>query len=304
MQELVQRSGGIENLKTGRLTWLLSLSDIFGAFQVIRKPIYPMITVAGRRLVLQRPGLLFNPYGYHESSTTLLLAGLNTPPGFGFQEFSFLWPPVKRDITAAFINLGKYSVVVQHYTSTECNDRVLDLLGDSRDLIHHRLLSLPDESEPCELIFEVPPDQSTDTESEHNKLSLLFSQQIYHTCRLSALLYTLHVTFPISHFRAPAQLILGALVPRIKWLCAHQVSRPVLVWCVAVSISVLGDNTPEFEDLVSNMISMSREVGVDSVDTLLAFLQSFAWVVAAVGDRWRDLWEKIFSIEPKSAAKT
>ncbi|KAJ5428752.1 hypothetical protein N7445_010206 [Penicillium cf. griseofulvum] len=295
MQELVQRSGGIEKIATGRLTWLLSLSDLFGAFQVIRKPTYPMMTVAGRRLVLQRPGLLFQPHGYHDTSTTLLSPGISTPPGLGFQELSFMWPPVKQDIAAAFIHLGEYSAVVQHCTNTKCNDVVLDLLGDSRNLIHNRLLSLPDESDPCELIFELPDShQATHKELEQNKLSLLLSQQIYHTCRLSALLYALHVTFPIPRFRAPAQFILSALVPRIEWLRARNVSQPMLIWCVAVSLSVLGDNTPKFESLVSYLVSMCREEAIDSVPTLLVSLRSFAWVDAAVGDHWRDLWERIF----------
>jgi hypothetical protein len=296
MQELVQRSGGIEKIVTGRLTWLLSLSDLFGAYQVIRKPIYPMMTVTGRRLVLQRPGLLFQPYGYHGTTTTLLSPGLSTLPGFGFQELSRIWPPVKKDITAAFIHLGEYSAVVQYCTVTKCNDAFLDLLGDSRNLIHHHLLSLPNESEPCELIFELAHSHQTkDEEAEQNEPSLLLSQQIYHACRLSALLYALHVTFPIPHFRVPAQFILSALLPRIEWLHARNISRPVLIWCVAVMLSVLGDNAPEFESLVLYMITMSRqEAEIDSVSTLLAFLRSFAWVDAAVGDNWRDLWQRIF----------
>jgi hypothetical protein len=296
MQEILQRLGGIEKIATARLIWLLSLSDLFGAFRVIRKPIYPMMTVAGRRLALERPGLLFQPHGYHDTSSILLSPGLSTPPGFGFRVLSSIWPPVKQDIAAVFIHLGEYSAVVQHYTSTKCDDVVLDLLGDSRNLVHHCLLSLPDESGPCELIFELPDShQTADTESEQNKLSLLLSQQIYHTCRLSALLYALHVTFPIPHFRAPAQSILSALVPRIEWFRARNISQPVLVWCMAVMLSVLGDNTPEFEDLVSYMVSMSlEEAAVDSVPALLAFLQSFAWVEAAVGDDWTNLWERIF----------
>ncbi|KXG46463.1 uncharacterized protein PGRI_053190 [Penicillium griseofulvum] len=289
MQELVQRSGGIEKIATGRLTWLLSLSDLFGAFQVIRKPTYPMMTVAGRRLVLQRPAVLFQPYGYHTS--TNLSPGLSTP-GFGFQELSFMCPPVKQDITEAFIHLGEYSAVAQHCINTKSNV-VLDLLGDSRNLIHNRLLSLPDETDPYELIFEMP-DSQTDTESEQSKLSLLLSHQIYHTCRLSALLYALHVTFPIPRFREPALFILSALGPRIEWLRMRNVSQPVLIWCLAILISVLGDNAPEFEGLVSYMVPMAREEAIDSVPTLLAFLHSFAWVDAAVGDHWRDLWERIF----------
>ncbi|EAW16977.1 uncharacterized protein NFIA_003320 [Aspergillus fischeri NRRL 181] len=159
MQEIIQRWGGIEKIATARLVWLLSLSDLFGAFQVIRKPIYPMMTVAGRRLALQRPGLLFQPHGYYDTSSILLSPGLSTPPGFGFQVLSFIWPPVKQDIAAVFIHLGEYSAVVQHYTNTKCGDVVLDLLGDSRNLIHHRLFSLPDESGLCELIFELPHSQ-------------------------------------------------------------------------------------------------------------------------------------------------
>ncbi|KAL2839199.1 hypothetical protein BJY01DRAFT_28966 [Aspergillus pseudoustus] len=306
MQEIIRRSGGIEKIATPRLKWLLSLSDLFGAFQDIRKPLYPMMTVTGRRLDLQPPGLLFQPHGYRDASTNtsaVLFAppSSSTAPGSRFQELSSRWPPLKQDIVTVFIHLGEYSAVAQHYASakTKCTDKILDLLGDSRNLIHHRLLSLPDESDHIsELIFDLElPHHQTGDQDQYERL---LSQQIYHTCRLSALLYALHATFPIPRFRAPAQSVLSALYPRIEWLRAHNVSRPVLVWCVAVMLSVLGDEggpgseyASQSEVLIEYMASMVARVEVDSVPALAAFLRSFAWVDVAVGDGWRDLWERL-----------
>ncbi|KAL3460971.1 hypothetical protein BJX64DRAFT_261826 [Aspergillus heterothallicus] len=283
MQEIVRRSGGIEKIWTARLTWLLSLSDLFGAFQVIRKPIYPMMAVTGRRLDLDPPGLLFQSYGDTEKPRAF------PAPGSAFHELSSLCPPLQQDITSVFIQLGEYSAVVQHLASTKCSDEALDLLGDSRNLIHHRLLSLPDENDPTELVFNDPHAETT---LEKNKLVL--SQHIYHTCRLSALLYALHVTFPIPRFRATARNILRDLYPRIEWLRARKITRPLLLWCVAIVLSVLGDEgSAESRTLVPYMTTLLKKSDIDSVPKLLLFLVPFAWVDVAAGSDWERLWERI-----------
>ncbi|KAL6229369.1 hypothetical protein BDW75DRAFT_249824 [Aspergillus navahoensis] len=232
------------------------------------------MTVTGTRLVLLPPVLLFQPHGYHDTSCA---------PGSGFHELYSIWPPVKHDIAVVFIHLGEFSAVVQHYAGATCGPVVLDLLGDSRNLVHHQLLSLPDENDAPELIFECQGQNIHQNE---------LSQEIYLTCRLSAILYAVHVTFPIPRSRSPAQTILKALCPRIERLCARNASQPLLVWCVAVVISVLGESSPD--SLIMYMTYLSHTVGVDTVPKLMALLQSFAWVDAAVGNCWKDMWARIF----------
>ncbi|CBF78873.1 predicted protein [Aspergillus nidulans FGSC A4] len=68
-------------------------------------------------------------------------------------------------------------------------------------------------------------------------------------------------------------------------LCNQNVSQPVILWCVAVAMSMLNmpDKTASAPStLVPYMALLSQNAGVDSLDKLMALLESFAWVDAAV----------------------
>ncbi|KAL4777932.1 hypothetical protein BJX76DRAFT_363220 [Aspergillus varians] len=274
VQDIVRRFGGIQNLQMFALAWLLSLSDLMSAVQTISKPIYPIVGLEGKPLDLQGPGLLFQPHGHRDP----LDGG-----GSGFHELFYIWPPVRQEVVSAFIHLGQYSSVLQHFSGEACSPVVLDLLGDSRNLVHHHLLSLPDENDPIELIIQCKDRSATENE---------LSREIYLTCRLSAILYAVHVTFPLPRSQLPRQRILEALLPRFDRLRAQNVVRPLVLWCVAVAISVLGDDTPE--PLVSYMTHLFQDAGVDTLVKLVALLQSFAWVETAVQGTWKGRWMRFF----------
>ncbi|KAL4935048.1 hypothetical protein BDV06DRAFT_217713 [Aspergillus oleicola] len=244
------------------------------AVQTISKPIYPIVGVEGKPLDLQPPSLLFQPYGHHDSPVVA---------GVGFQELFYLWPPVRQEIVSVFSQLGQYSSVLQHFSGEACSSAVLDLLGDSRNLIHHRLLSLPDENDPIEHII-----QCKDRSAAENELS----REIYLTCRLSSILYAVHVTFPIPRSQLLRKNLLKALYPRFERLRAQNVSQPLILWCVAVAISMMEDHEP----LVSYMICLTRDAGIDTLAKFVALLKSFSWVEAAVQDPWEGIWTRFFPL--------
>ncbi|KAL4903041.1 hypothetical protein BDW74DRAFT_56039 [Aspergillus multicolor] len=266
VQDIVARFGGIQSLQMYALAWLLSLSDLMSAVQTLSKPVYPLVDVEGKPLDLPPPNLLFNGL-------------VPDTAGSGFHELFYLWPPVKQEIVAVFIHLGQYSSVLQHYATSEetetCSPAMLDLLGDSRNLIHHRLLCLPDETDPVEAIIECTGKGQSYTAAEADLL-----REIYLTVRLSAILYAVHVTFPIPRSQRLRQTLLAAIYPRFDLLCRHNVSQPLILWCVAVALSMHGENPPS--PLVSYMARLSQDAGADNLDKLVALLSSFAWVDAAV----------------------
>ncbi|KAL4814993.1 hypothetical protein BDW67DRAFT_186285 [Aspergillus spinulosporus] len=225
VQEIVQRFGGIQNLRVFALAWLLCLSDLM--------------------------------------------------TGSGFHDLFYIWAPVRQELVSVLIHLGQYSSIIQHYAASgePCSPAVLDLLGDSRNLIHHRLLSLPDENDPTEAIIQCKG--QTDAETD-------LSREIYLTVRLSAILYAVHVTFPLPRSQPVRESLLEALYPRLDELCTQNVSQPVILWCVTVAMSMPDKTASAPSTLVSFMARLCQDVGVDSSDKLVALLESFAWVDAAV----------------------
>ncbi|KAL3430971.1 hypothetical protein BDV09DRAFT_177368 [Aspergillus tetrazonus] len=276
VQDIVQRLGGIRNLRVFALAWLLCLSDLMSAMQNLTKPIYPIVGIDAKPLDLQPPSLLFRGLARETA-------------GSGFHDLFYIWPPVRQELISVFIHLGQYSSVIQHYAASgePCSPAVLDLLGDSRNLIHHRLLSLPDENDPTEAIIQC--NGQTDAETD-------LSREIYLTVRLSAILYAVHVTFPLPRSQPVRESLLIFLYPRLDSLCTQNVSQPVILWCVAVAMSMLSmpDKTARAPStLVSYMARLSQNAGVDSPDKLVALLESFAWVDAAVQYTEVGMWKRV-----------
>ncbi|KAL2811749.1 hypothetical protein BJX63DRAFT_398174 [Aspergillus granulosus] len=282
VQDIIQRFGGIGSIRTYALAWLVSLSSLMTAMQFLCKPIYPVMTVYNQPLDLQPPTDLFRPHGYDDKGFCAA--------GSGFYDFHYLWPPVKQNVVQVFIHLGQYSAVLQYFQGcSTCSPVALDLLGDSRNQIHHRLLSLPSEHDTVDLILEYKELAPTYKARTFDQTRL--SWEIYLACRLSAILYAAHVTFPIPRTKMVRGILLSSLCPRLESLCAHKISSPLLIWCLAVVISTMHDESPS--TLVNYAAQLCHEFGVNNTGGLSDFLRSFAWVDAAVNDGWEDMWTGI-----------
>ncbi|KAJ0418550.1 hypothetical protein BJY00DRAFT_314916 [Aspergillus carlsbadensis] len=284
LHDIVRRFGGIKSLQTFALSWLLTLAALMRSAQTLTKPIYPIVGVAGELLDLPPPSLLFQPRGYSDPLGKA---------GSGFHELFTMWPPVKQEVVQVLIHLGQYSRVVQHYSAVVCSPDVLDLLGDCRNVVHHQLLSLPEDDLTESYL------QYTEQDDAENELS----REIYLTCRLTAVLYALHVTLPLPRSQQIRQTNINALESRIARLCALNTSGPVVIWCAAVAISMFGDDSPE--PLLAYMTHLIADTGVDTLDELIEILQTFAWVDAAVQDTWKGMWtRRFFSSQLPSSAQS
>jgi hypothetical protein len=104
-----------------------------------------MIDVHGKELDLDPPLALFAP-----DACDLLLRR----PGSGFNELLLMEHPVHRRVVEVFSHVGELSyameiIAAESYTSSQR----LKLLADSRNLVHHRLFSLPNEEGAPEQIL-------------------------------------------------------------------------------------------------------------------------------------------------------
>ncbi|KAH6949410.1 hypothetical protein BKA56DRAFT_538382 [Ilyonectria sp. MPI-CAGE-AT-0026] len=262
IQDLLGRWGGVEALQTFALAWLLSLSDIMNAAHTLQKPIYPCLGVDGKKLVMEPPLLLFAPYGFHLAQDTA---------GSGFDELLFMDPPVQRKLVTTFSHIGQLSCVLQYYSRNPCSEEALDLLGDSRNYVHHSLFSTPDENASTEQIL-----QCTGQSAEAIELS----RELYLACRLALYLHATHVTFPIPRSTLVRGPLLQLLCPKIQSLADRGVSGPLLLWCA--SVALITTDMASAGQMLALFKKLCRDLKLEGLDDLLVLLRTFAWVDTAV----------------------
>ncbi|GAM43110.1 hypothetical protein TCE0_044r17654 [Talaromyces pinophilus] len=269
MYKLLEKHGGIETLRLFGLAWQLSITDFTNAAHTLRKPLYPILDVYGRKLDLHPPLLLFAPYGCGYSG------GQWQTPGSGFNELVFMQQPVHGELVTVFCHVGELSYVMDHMSTRSCDAQLLDLLGDSRGLVHHRLFSLPNEDDTSDKILQ-QLDNGPSIGGGHKRCL-----ELYHTCRLAMLLYATHVTFPVPRSIAVRQRLLHSLWPRLQSFAGQGLSSLLLLWCTSV-VLIAVDGTERYNEVLFLFKQLCFTLKVTSLEKLLEILRSFAWVHAAV----------------------
>jgi hypothetical protein len=271
LHNIIHRFGGVGSIKAFAVAWLLSISDIMNAVNTLQKPIYPPLGAHGQVLELKRPLALFQMRGLEPPA--------NSPAGLGFQALAFLSPRIRQEVINVFTDIGQYSWVVQYYSTTEtCSPAILDVLGDSRNLVHHRLFSLPHEDDDLSLVLGLH--HGPTTQEEDNDLS----RELYLFCRSSVILYAVHVSYPIPRPHGLRTRILATLRPKLDRLMtiSHGVPESLLLWSLIVIVISSGDTAPV--QLLKYVVKLCSKLNVDSKEKLLKILRSFAWVESAVPD--------------------
>lgn len=269
MYELLEKHGGIQTLRLFGLAWQLSISDFTNTVHTLRKPLYPIVDVYGQKLDLHPPLLLFAPYGCGYSG------GQRETPGSGFNELLFMRQPVHRELVTVFCHVGELSYVIDHMSTQSCDAQLLDLLGDSRDLVHHRLFSLPDEDDTSDKILQ-QLDNRPSIGGEHKRCL-----ELYLTCRLAMLLYATHVTFPVPRSIAVRQRLLRSLCPKLQSFAGQGFSSLLLLWCTSVALIAV-DGTEAYNEVLLLFKQLCFTLQVTSLEKLLKVLRAFAWVDTAV----------------------
>jgi hypothetical protein len=292
IQDLLGRLGGITVLHAHGVAWLLSIADIMNAAHAIRKPIYPCLGVDGSVLNFDPPLRLFTAYGVQVEAGS-------QHPGSGFRDLLSLVPPVRPEHVTALANVGELSYVLQSLSDQPCSPKALDLLGDCRNLVHHRLFSLPDENDATEQILQsegLPEAAIADAERQRTK-------EIYLTARLAALLFAIHVTFPIPRSSLVSGPLLKSLCPKLQSLVDQGVSNRIVLWSASVAL-IASDGNPLHKVIMKLFLKLCRDLEIASLDELLQVLRSFAWMDAAVEHHYQGQWNDIFPAVSASRAKT
>jgi hypothetical protein len=146
-------------------------------------------------------------------------------------------------------------------------------VADSRDLVHHRLFSLPNEHDTPDQILQLEVQSNIDT---HER-----SISFYIICHFAMLLYATHVTFPLPRLTVVRGLLLRLLCPRLQSIVVQEYSSLLLLWYICLALIAL-DRTGPFDEILVMFKNLCRNLQVTSLEKLLRILRSFAWVNSAV----------------------
>lgn len=268
MHQLLEKHGGIEALRLFALAWQVSVADLLHAAHTIRKPLYPMVDIYGQQLDLDPPLVLFTPYGFGDSQNS----ATSQKPGSGFNELLFMEPPVYQKLVTVLSHVGELSYVMDCMSTQPYDPRLLDVLGDSRDLVHHRLF-MPNEHDTPDQILQLEVQSHSDTHEQCMNLYLI--------CHLAMLLYATHVTFPLPRPTVVRGTLLRSLCPRLQSTIGQDCSSPLLLWCTSLALIAL-DGTGPSDEILILFKNLCRNLQVSSLEKLLSILRSFAWVDSAV----------------------
>ncbi|KAL4861449.1 hypothetical protein BDV12DRAFT_66852 [Aspergillus spectabilis] len=267
MYKMLGNHGGIQVLRLFSLAWQICVADLTNAAYTLRKPLYPMIDVHGKELGLDPPLALFAP------DTCDSLRKL----GSGFNELLLLEFPVHQRLLEVFSHVGELSHAMDIIAAeTHTSPQRLQLFADSRDLVHHRLFSAPNESDaPAQVLY-------LDGQSTSQEQSL----QIYLTCRLAVLLFATHVTFPIPRSSVVRCMLLHSLCPKLQLLADQGIFSPLFLWCSSVVLVAVNEAHPFAEIFVGLFQKACRNLHVTSLPKLLSLLHLFAWSDSATQHRY------------------
>ncbi|OGM42569.1 hypothetical protein ABOM_007962 [Aspergillus bombycis] len=270
IQTLLHRLGGIHSIKLFGLGWLLSIAELMFSVHSLTKPQYPLIDVQGNVYNLSSP---LHAFQISPERTSL--------PGSGFRELLSLAPPVKEKIANVFAHLSEYSNIIQLFFDHDLDASTLDLIADIRNQVHHDLLNLPDEHDPPDCAIEQPNDPG----------DISLSLELYHTCRLSALLYALHVTFPVPKSSLSRAIIVPQLTEKLHHV-SQNMSSTLLLWCTIVA-AIAAEEMIQRQTLVQLAHKIRLDLQIYELTHAVEVLHSFAWADVACLDGLYRLWGEI-----------
>jgi hypothetical protein len=153
------------------------------------------------------------------------------------------------------------------------------MMCDQRNLIHYHLLSLPPAN-------HLSPDQSS---------------PVYEACRISALIYSVGVLFPIPAVGSPIQRLAILLQQELagKDLFEEYASKgneySLLIWILAMG-SIAASNIPaERAWFVQKLAEVNRQAAISSWTQFKSLLTSILWLDCACDRAGEKLWDELKS---------
>jgi hypothetical protein len=211
-----------------------------------------------------------------------------TPPTTGFYALHSLG--IKRTLVRIFIDLTELTQAIEAYTNENgvCNPPDIDKFGDCRNIVQYRLLSTLESAE------------------EDGEDGAPVSQQnllVYLACRHAALLFSLHITFPIGRSMAPRRKLVQCLRDALRKIDvkeSYDVGNgddrvmELLLWCIVIG-GIAAENTPARGFYAAQASKVSSLLGCPSWEETRKTMKLFAWLDRACGPGGYAFWREMHS---------
>jgi hypothetical protein len=171
-----------------------------------------------------------------------------------------------------------------------CRDVPEDLLYDCCQILQHRALSLTSLDR-----WESSPSVHLSEDADHEELIA----SILEALRIAALLYTLHVIFPVPRSRNVREQLLPRLIAAIHYcdtLTLPCELQEILLWCSFVG-AVAQTCEPSGNDwLTSESLKFIHLQRIRRYQDLKVILKSMAWVDLACDVGGLIVWNELFRV--------
>lgn len=227
------------------------------------KPQLPLLDPFGRDIVYQRLSI---PDG--------------TPVERSNQGFHYLRASgLRPDVIDIFLNLKDYSEAVDAHPNA---NSLPACMADNRSWLQHRLLSLPS---AAVLLSQI------DMLSEDFHSAML----CFEACRLSAILYCVHVTFPVPRSMPARRLLLPQMkesISKIQLTAGDQALAELIFWCVVIG-GIAAAGQPERSWFGLQLVTLSTMLGLRSWAHAKMVLRQFAWLESACNAGGTTFWNEV-----------
>lgn len=248
-------------------------ASLIQAAITMSKPVYSLFEPDGKPYAYIPPTKLFQT----NQSQTLEC-------GRGFRYLQSIG--IRADVVQTFVDLGQLSQIIQQLGETIYESPTIDMIGDCRNSVQHRLHSLP----PTAALADRFTPLESSTVSFHQILSL------YETCRVAALLFSTSVTFPVSRTPRQREEILANLQKHIlivsQQTCEDDEILGLLLWCAVVG-GISAEHSPMRRWYAAQVSKLSIAYGVQNWHDMKELMNQFAWLDIACEAGGLTLWNEI-----------
>ncbi|KAJ0418534.1 hypothetical protein BJY00DRAFT_302748 [Aspergillus carlsbadensis] len=229
-------------------------------------------------LTLSQPQLpFFSVYG-HEVSDIVFNFQRDSPEfDAGAQALSRHGLPLS--LATVFQGMRLYTNAIYDYIDGAADACDVRMMCDQRNLIHYHVLSLPPSS-------QLNPDQAS---------------RVYEACRISALIYSVGVLFPIPAVGSPIQRLAILLQQELAGkdlLSEYSITEndySLLIWILTMGKFAASNIPAERAWFIQKLTEVSSHAGISSWTQFRSLLKSIMWLDCACDRAGEKLWDDLRS---------
>jgi hypothetical protein len=245
-------------------------SELIYCAATLSKPQYPLLDPFGRDIAYQPLSTFDNASNHNQKSA-------QSNQGFHYLHAS----GIRQDVIDIFLNLKDYSEAVDAYSQSAI---LPEYMADNRNWVLHRLLSLPSVG-ASPLLAQI------------NMLSENFHSAMlcFEACRLTAVMYCIHVTFPVPRSMYARRLLLPQLkesIGKVQLVVGNQALAELLLWCVVVG-GVAASYQPDRSWFATQLFHVVRFLDLTKWSDAKMVLRKFAWLGSACDRGGAAFWNEV-----------